>query len=339
MDVGYYVPPRCTRLVSSVMDAFVGASERQFKEIDAACKIQSLYRMWRERCAYRRIRNAALNVQRLYRGHLDRRRVLETRALNAALHEGSVYEYYASLIQACFRGYYVRRYVDNFYARRSYVQMTVKASDAVREAAEVQLKEQQEREAAEKIRRRDLRYKRATEKLHYITSTLNCGGIYKRPTDISSATTIYGTCVEDDIRNGSKAVRRPQLETTVRNRLKMASVSARKERGEWGRRPPASQDLQQAGGDTGEKTDSMMYFTVTSGAWNRSGVKGCSLPPIRGPDEVDAVKCNVVSHCCIEDFLSTYDEEKLKIERSVDKKEIELAHKKQRFTVSASASL
>nr|CCC95608.1 unnamed protein product [Trypanosoma congolense IL3000] len=339
MEASFYAPASCPRLVVAVMDALGAASASYLNEVMAACKIQSTYRMWRERRAYCRLCSAALCIQRVYRGHWDRRRVEMMRQDIATLHERCVYEYYASLIQACFRGYYVRRYKDNFYARRHYIQLTVRASEAVRGAAALELEEQQTREDAEKVNMRLKDYRGATEKIHFMTSTMSLDSIYRRPMDTYSVPTIYGTYVEDDIRRNSSLVRRPELEMTVRTRLKMAAKKAKEASGEWGRRPHDT--TMEHTPDKGESADDSgkMMFTVTSGAWNRCGVKGCSLPSINGVGKGYAVRCNVSSHCCTENFLSTNDEESKKIALLVDKKEIELLHKKQRFITRASRNV
>ncbi|KAG8346830.1 IQ calmodulin binding motif [Trypanosoma vivax] len=326
-------------IVSNVMEALVSASTLQFLEISSAIKIQSCFRMFCERRAFLSCVKSIILIQRVFRGYLARNFVERLKGKMFCDYEASVYEYYASRIQACFRGYYVRCYVDNFYARRSYVKQTLKASNEVRMVAAEHLRLQKESDFVHQVDSQYHRYRAATEKLRFLTSTISCDSVYRRPCDVSSAVTVYGTHVENDIRYNSTIADRRELEQSIQKRV--LEFSKRRENDAVPPPDPcharsftqiSSRDS--AGFD--EKGKGKMYFTVKTGAWNRSNVDGCSLPSIVGPTSVDyVVPPRISPHFCVEDLSTTYDLEKEKLKKIVDAKEMHLMHSGKRFVVTS----
>ncbi|KAH9598052.1 IQ motif [Trypanosoma melophagium] len=344
MDFAAVFYPLRPRIVSSVLEAMNQASSLQEVEIDAVLKIQSTYRMWRVRRVYCSIRNAVICLQRVYRGRLDRKYVMRIRQEADEAHEKAVYEYYAARIQAWFRGYYVRSYVDNFYARKRYIRDTLKASENVREMATKLLEDQLQQKSITRSIQQEKEYKEAAEKLHHMVSTVSVSGIYRPPMSASAVKTIYGTNVEDDIRRFTSSVRRPELLKTVEENVKSISKIASKESKTslTTTKDGTIKSVQRAASDNAvdesKRESRFIRFGAQRGAWNRSRVEGYSfLPPITNTSggKETAVVGNIAQHSCVEDFTPLYDTESAELERCVNTKEMQALHGNKPFVVPA----
>ncbi|ORC91375.1 putative spermatogenesis-associated protein 17-like [Trypanosoma theileri] len=349
MDLGVIFFSFRPQIVSSVLESMTEASAKQETELDAALKIQSTYRMWRVRRVYCDIRNAVICVQRVYRGHIERKHVMRIRNEADEAHERAVYEYYAARIQACFRGYYVRCYVDNFYARKRYIRETLKLSEDVRDMATKLLEDQLQQKSLVRAKKEEKLYKEAAEKLHHMVSTVSVSGIYRPPMSASAVKTVYGTNVEDDIRRFSSAARRPELLKSVKENLKSTSkiaqegVSASLNTTKEDAAAVMMKSSQEVVENDDEMNDSkkgshFMRFGAQRGAWNRSHVEGCSfLPPIANTSlgKESTVVGNVVQHSCVEDFTPLYNTESAELERCVNAKGMQALHGNKPFVVPA----
>ncbi|EKG00827.1 hypothetical protein TCSYLVIO_008210 [Trypanosoma cruzi] len=337
-----YLQPLRPQLVASLMEAMAHASSLQHVELSAAITIQSFYRMWRDRRSYRVLRSAVVCLQRMYRGHMHRKRVAELREEAEASHERAVYEYYATRIQACFRGYYVRCHIDDFYARKFYIEQTVRASSHVQEAANKMLQDRLKEELERMQSKQKQTYKEATEKLHHLISTTCVSGIYRRPVIPCSTVTVYGTSVENDIRINSGAALRSQHGRRMREKLKKAVNDGRKDG--MVATKVTDGDFKKShlncAGDKNEEEKNVWKFSTLRGAWNRSGVEQVSLPPIKTPvGSRTKYLGKVVSHSCIDEFETMYDTDTAALKRFVDAKEIEALHGKKPFVSSFSSGL
>ncbi|RNF14269.1 putative spermatogenesis-associated protein 17-like [Trypanosoma conorhini] len=334
-----YVQPMVPQLVAALMEAIAQANSVRQEELVAAVKIQSAYRMWREFRTYRVVRKAVVCVQRMYRGHMQRKRVMKRREEAEESHERAVYEYYATRIQACFRGYYVRCHVDNFFARKLYIEETLRVSSEVREMATQLHHAQVERDAEARLTLQKQSYKEATEKLHHLVSTVSVSGVYRRPMVPCSTMSVYGSSVEGDIRHNSEAALRPQHIRKVRETLK----TVLKERQNNGGVPAATGEGYSTWPNQGRVTDdakgrdNVSSFRIFRGAWNRSRIDGRSLPPITSSSAGNGNKHlgNVVQHSCIDAFEPLYDTETAALLRCVDTKEIQALHGTKPFVVPA----
>ncbi|ESL08002.1 hypothetical protein TRSC58_04303 [Trypanosoma rangeli SC58] len=269
MSTCSYIQPTPPQLVSSLVGVIADAYALQQVELCAARTIQSAYRMWRQHWAYRVVKKAVVCLQRMYRGHMQRKRAIERREEAEEAHERAVYEYYATRIQACFRGYYVRSRMDNFYARKLYIEETVKASLQVQEMATQLLHEQVERDTETRRLRQEKSYKEATEKLRHLVSTVSVSGIYRRPMVPCLTMSVYGTCVEDDIRQNGGAALRLEHIRNVRRALRTAQK-------EWRKTGGASDTTK----ESGFPTDKQVRGEVgAKGQDNVSAFPVCALAP------------------------------------------------------------
>ncbi len=164
------LPPSCS-------DAF----ERYEPERAACTLIQRCFRGWRLRLHLAEYHYYAREVQRVYRGHLGRkrcRRALDARESSARL---AVRHYAATLIQSAFKGCYSRKYIHDFHERKRYVAAVVARGEALREELEAQFaqdlrSELERREAAARAA-----FKAATAGLHHLVSTAARPGVYNPP--------------------------------------------------------------------------------------------------------------------------------------------------------------
>jgi len=172
---------RSGEVIPSHFDKERLAGITHIEETEAAILIQSWFRAECVRAYIRYLHQCAILIQRYYRGHLDRgiyrKRVQEKlKQLKEA--------YYASLctkIQSRWRGYYTRKYIFNYAARKIYLQALLVTNDHVRkQLKEVQNKAEEERkkEIAEK-KEAELLY--STRKQHYLLSTEVSAGVYNSP--------------------------------------------------------------------------------------------------------------------------------------------------------------
>lgn len=157
------------------------AALTQVDEIDAAVLIQSWFRAERVRAYIRFLHRCAVLIQRFYRGHVDRgiyrAKVQEKlKALKEA--------YYASLatkIQSRWRGYYVRKYVFNYSARKIYLHALQLTNERVLEqlrTIKINAENQKKIKVAEKAESARIYSNR---KQHYLLSTEVSPGVYNSP--------------------------------------------------------------------------------------------------------------------------------------------------------------
>lgn len=198
-------------LVEAVLAALCEASANRALEDAAAQKIQATFRMWCQRRRYTVIWTSVVTMQKVYRGHLERHRRDARAAENEHAYQLEVFGYYATRIQACFRGHYSRRNVDDFYARKRYIWETTKASETVRTVANVLQEEWNTLNAIARQEADTTLYINATEKAHPLLSTSGVSGVYRKNRYLTGTNTVFESNVEDDIRIHASAAREPEV--------------------------------------------------------------------------------------------------------------------------------
>eukprot|EP00796_Vickermania_ingenoplastis_P008104 gene8104-5640_t len=177
-------------------------------------KIQATFRMYRQRRAYLAIRRSVIGMQRVFRGHVTRVEMKQECAGQDEGFEMACFNYYATRIQAVFRGYYSRKYVDDYYARRAYIRTVAAHSEAVRQMAEQQRLANENHGCEDHREKMEAEYIKAAEQVHFMLSTVGKRGVYRR-------------CVEDDIRKNAQRVRREERAKEVA-RIEAAAAARRK---------------------------------------------------------------------------------------------------------------
>uniref|UniRef100_A0A3B1J3C7 Spermatogenesis associated 17 n=1 Tax=Astyanax mexicanus TaxID=7994 RepID=A0A3B1J3C7_ASTMX len=157
------------------------AEENRQREHDAAVKIQSWFRGCQVRAYLSHIHRQATVIQKTCRGFAARQHFRERLKTAYFLMKIHFYNKMAVKIQQRWRGYFVRTYVHNFYARKRYLDELAKKNGQIRreleELAEQQRKER-ERTAMEKEEKE--KYTQA-QRLHFLLSTKQCPGVFNSP--------------------------------------------------------------------------------------------------------------------------------------------------------------
>lgn len=223
-----FLPAYGSLLSHAVLDALQDAHYNAEYEHFCAEKIQATYRMYRQRKMYMQTRNSVLALQRVYRAHVVRQEVQQSCQGDSLGFENACFHYYATRIQAVFRGYYSRKYVDDYYARRAYIRRVAMESERVRHLAADQRREHDAESDEKRRAREEDEYVRATEKVHFMLSTVGRSGVYRRCVEHAGAeTTPFATNVEEDIRRNTQRVRRAERQEQVK-RIQQAEMARMK---------------------------------------------------------------------------------------------------------------
>eukprot|EP00795_Rhopilema_esculentum_P013505 gene13505-4385_t len=140
------------------------AEEARILEHKNAIKIQSWFRGEKVRAYIRHLHHCALVIQRSYRAHVDR-----------AIYREKV------KIQTQWRGFFVRKYIFNYYARKRYLLALMERNEIVRkELDEIAIQRQdairkKKEETAKRFKEEEDR------RHHYLISTSVRSGIYSSP--------------------------------------------------------------------------------------------------------------------------------------------------------------
>ena len=133
------------------------------------------------RLRLRECHHYARELQRVYRGHLGRKRVRRALDAREASARQAVRHFAATLIQSAFKGCYSRKYIHDFHERKRYVAAVVARGEALREELEAQFA----RDLRAELERREAAargaFKTATAGLHHLVSTALRPGVYNPP--------------------------------------------------------------------------------------------------------------------------------------------------------------
>lgn len=167
-------------------------------------RIQRLFRGYFIRSHVSVMRVAAVEIARVYRGHVARCIARNEGEKKSQLEEIGVHHYHAIMLQRSYRGYYSRLYKHNFSARKQYLDSIAEKGVALR----ARLAKHQEAliradaEAAEQKAQDE--FKMVTENLHHLVSTKSIPGVYKSP--YLDEPTAMGRPLEEHLRTGVKAI-------------------------------------------------------------------------------------------------------------------------------------
>ncbi|KAL7695848.1 IQ calmodulin-binding motif containing protein [Lotmaria passim] len=171
-----------TSLVNSVLQALEDASLCASVELHAAVKIQATFRMHQQATIFREVRRKACTIQRMFRGYSTRKHLENERATAQKLaYLKTVFDVFATRIQACYRGYASRKMRSNYYAQQAYIHTVTARAAAVLEDAHRARVEQDKLRTAESQRVQALSYARRTAQMHHTISTCSIPSVYQRP--------------------------------------------------------------------------------------------------------------------------------------------------------------
>eukprot|EP01116_Phalansterium_solitarium_P011032 TRINITY_DN26642_c0_g1_i1.p1 TRINITY_DN26642_c0_g1~~TRINITY_DN26642_c0_g1_i1.p1 ORF type:complete len:265 (+),score=49.71 TRINITY_DN26642_c0_g1_i1:80-874(+) len=179
------------------------AEDNRSLEYRSSIKIQSAWRGHVVRKDLNGKRRAATAIQRAFRGYRGRLEFDE--ALRAKFRRERE-EYFfnaASLVQKMWRGYISRKNVLNYYKRKAYLAEVQGKSDKLR--ADLQQQAEIQNRIAEEERRRktEEEFRQKTSSLHYLVSTKAHPGIYSTKREKIAGMLFEGVSLEEHIRQNA----------------------------------------------------------------------------------------------------------------------------------------
>jgi len=151
------------------------------REIRAAIVVQKFWRMYIIRKAYLRKRAAVVNISRVYRGHMTRKRVAQMKEEDDEEMQMRFFKQQAAVIQRFFRGFHSRKYSHDFYARKKYIEHVKNKHEEVRKQLDDyhKMTELQEQKRQESTARAE--FGQVVSSLHHLSSTKAIRGVYNPP--------------------------------------------------------------------------------------------------------------------------------------------------------------
>lgn len=206
--------------VDALKTAISEAAANAEVENNGAVQLQRVFRGWRVRFAIVEFSFYAREIQRVYRGHLDRRRARAVIGLRAAIAALAVKHACATSVQRVYRGYLSRRTKHDFHARKAYISAVQAQGEALRVELQARLDEQMQRHsAAEEAKARE-EFERVTQTLHHLVSTKAVPGVFNPQAPSHARTAARGTpqprpmidgvSLEDHLRAGAVRLLRAQ---------------------------------------------------------------------------------------------------------------------------------
>ena len=193
---------------SSVMEDLAEAQhyadENRDRELAAVTRVQATFRGAQSRAWIERLRVAACEVERVFRGFVGRDRWRKAVADRRADEQLAFFHYESNLLQKTFRGYYSRKYFHDFHARKAYIQSVMANSQALKGTLEEHSKTQQLEEEKRQAAAARVEFETITKNLHHLVSTKSQPGIYNSPYYQDSIPTAYNQPIETHLEQQSR---------------------------------------------------------------------------------------------------------------------------------------
>ncbi|XP_062276734.1 spermatogenesis-associated protein 17 [Scomber scombrus] len=157
------------------------AEENRQRDHQAATQIQSWFRACKVRAYLSHLHKKAIIIQKIWRGFTARARFRQMVKAAYFIMKMNFYEEMAVRIQQRWRGYFVRKYIHNFYARKSYLEgLSMKNKLVRRQLDELEELQQRERYCLEIVKEQTAKVYQA-HRLHHLLSTKQCPGVFNSP--------------------------------------------------------------------------------------------------------------------------------------------------------------
>uniref|UniRef100_A0A673BUR0 Spermatogenesis associated 17 n=1 Tax=Sphaeramia orbicularis TaxID=375764 RepID=A0A673BUR0_9TELE len=167
-------------LLNAASDTNLAEESRQ-REHRAAVQIQSWFRGCKVRAYLSHLHTKAVIIQKIWRGFTARSRFRQMVKAAYFIMKMNFYEEMAVRIQRRWRGFFVRKYVHNFYARKSYLEgISMKNEEVRRELAELEELQKRERSCLQMVKQQRVKVFQA-HRLHHLISTKQCPGVFNSP--------------------------------------------------------------------------------------------------------------------------------------------------------------
>jgi len=185
-------------------------------ETAASVRIEKSWRGYKTRVVITSWNVHALVMNRVTRGYLSRQRAARMRIARDTERQRAFFDAHASAIQLRFRGFHSRKYVHNFYARKSYVMAVVHKGEAMRRDMQASLEQQAAAEAARVETEGRQKVNELSMRLHHLRSTETCPGMFNSPYHVGFHPTAFGVPIEEHLRTAIK----PYLRKTIKEAKK-----------------------------------------------------------------------------------------------------------------------
>ncbi|XP_029114602.1 spermatogenesis-associated protein 17 isoform X1 [Scleropages formosus] len=151
------------------------------REHSAAVRLQSWFRGCQVRARLRLLHRKATIIQKVWRGFRARNQFRQMVKKAYFVMKMNFYNEMAIRIQRRWRGYYVRKYIHNYYALKRYLEGLTIKNEQVRKDLE-EFAELQRREMERLAREREGQRKcLQAQRLHFLLSTEQCPGVFNSP--------------------------------------------------------------------------------------------------------------------------------------------------------------
>uniref|UniRef100_A0A3Q1ARV8 Spermatogenesis associated 17 n=1 Tax=Amphiprion ocellaris TaxID=80972 RepID=A0A3Q1ARV8_AMPOC len=151
------------------------------RENQVATRIQSWFRACKVRAYLSHLHKKAIIIQKTWRGFTARARVRQMVKAAYFIMKMNFYEEMAVRIQRRWRGFFQRKYIHNFYARKSYLQGVAAKNDLLRrELDELKKLQRRERDCLAMVKEQEAKVYQA-QRLHHLISTKQCPGVFNSP--------------------------------------------------------------------------------------------------------------------------------------------------------------
>uniref|UniRef100_A0A668W7A5 Uncharacterized protein n=1 Tax=Oreochromis aureus TaxID=47969 RepID=A0A668W7A5_OREAU len=160
------------------------AEENREKENQAATQIQSWFRGCKVRAYLSHLHKKAIIIQKIWRGFTARARVrqmVKVTYLNVKFKLLIKTSVIPPQIQRRWRGFFVRKHIHNFYARKKYMEGLVMKNELVRrELDQLEELQKRERDCLDMVKEHTAKVYQA-HRLHHLLSTKQCPGVFNSP--------------------------------------------------------------------------------------------------------------------------------------------------------------
>lgn len=180
----YYIT-RKSQIMTELYDLINETERYRFKELTAAVKIEALWRMYKQRKYYLHQQWAVRIIKRVFRGYRTRKNFWKLTNIALSNQRIEFFSSAATSIQRIYRGYYSRKYLHDFYARKKYLKH-IEGKNFRR--LEKMSKYKQQLVADEQKRQEDyarMEFYKLSTNLHHLTSTKAVPGVYKGLEEVS----------------------------------------------------------------------------------------------------------------------------------------------------------
>lgn len=180
-----YYTARRSEVMSEYYELINETEKYRYKELGAAVKIEALWRMYKQRKLYLHQKWAVSVIKRVYRGYRTRKSFWKLTSIALSLQRKHFFSSAALCIQRIYRGFYSRKYLHDFHARKKYLKYiegkNQRRLEKMNKYKQDLLADEQKRQ--EEYARMEF-YKLSTN-LHHLTSTKAVPGVYKTLEEVS----------------------------------------------------------------------------------------------------------------------------------------------------------